>query len=209
MATDIPKPLRADAARNFEKITRTARQVYAERGPETQLDEIARRADVGIATLYRHFPDKTALLRAALDQAFDEQITPAIEQAMHDDQPRRGLATVLEAALSLAINERNILATATNLGAVTAEAATRFFDPLTLLARRGQQAGVIRADLVPEDIFRAMAMLISVLPTMDPHSGGWRRYLTLILDALSPEAATPLPPAVPLLPPRPSNLLRS
>lgn len=200
MAIDIPRPQRADAARNFEKIVRAARQVYAERGPEAQLDEIARRAGVGNATLYRHFPDKAALLRAALDQAFAEQVAPVIEQALHDDDPRRGLATVLETTMSLAVRERNIVATATNLGAVTADAGARFLEPLTLLARRGQQAGVIRADLVPEDVFRVMAMLVGVLPTMDPGSDGWRRYLALILDALAPEAAGPLPPAVPLSP---------
>ncbi|MFF3671903.1 TetR/AcrR family transcriptional regulator [Microtetraspora malaysiensis] len=198
MAIDAPKPLRADAARNFEKIVRAARQVYAERGPEAQLDEVARRAGVGNATLYRHFPDKAALLRAALDQAFSEQIAPAIEKGLGDDDPRRALAAVLEAALSLAVRERNIVATAANLGAVTADVAARFFEPLTLLARRGQQAGVIRGDLVPEDIFRAMVMLIGVLGTMDPDTDGWRRYLALILDAMSPEAASVLPPAVPL-----------
>ncbi|WP_433211633.1 TetR/AcrR family transcriptional regulator [Microtetraspora malaysiensis] len=207
MAIDVPRPLRADAARNFEKIVRAARQVYAERGPEAQLDEIARRAGVGNATLYRHFPDKATLLRAALDQAFSEQIAPAIEKAQRDDDPRRALAAVLEAALSLAVRERNIVATATNLGAVTTEVAARFFEPLTLLARRGQDAGVIRGDLVPEDVFRSMAMLIGVLGTMDPDSDGWRRYLALILDAMSPEAASPLPPAVPLSS-RPSSTWR-
>ncbi|MEV0145431.1 MULTISPECIES: helix-turn-helix domain-containing protein [unclassified Nonomuraea] len=200
MANDVPRPQRADAARNYDKIVRAARAVYAERGPDAQLEEIARRAGVGNATLYRHFPDKAALIRAILDQTFAEHIAPVIEEALADDDPRRSLATVLEAALSLAIRERNVLATATNVGALTAKAGARFFESLTLLTRRGQQAGVIRADLVPEDLLRAIAMLVGVLPTMDPQSDGWRRYLTLVLDALSPAAATPLPPAVPVVP---------
>jgi AcrR family transcriptional regulator len=196
---EVPRPLRADAARNFDKIVRAAREIYAERGPEAQLEEIARRAGVGNATLYRHFPDKTVLVRAALDQAFAEQIAPAIEGALADADPKRGMATVLEAAMAMALRERNILAVATNAGAISAESVARFFDPLALLARRGQEAGVVRADLVAEDIFRAMVMLISVLSTMDLESDGWRRYLTFILDALSPEAASPLPAAAPLL----------
>ncbi|MFI7640458.1 TetR/AcrR family transcriptional regulator [Nonomuraea sp. NPDC049400] len=198
MTTEAPKPLRADAARNFDKIVRAAREIYAERGPEAQLDEIARHAGVGNATLYRHFPDKTVLVRAALDQAFAEEIAPAIEQALSDDDPRRGLVTVLEATLSMAAREHNTLAAARNAGAMTAEAGTRSLESLTLLARRAQQAGLIRADLVPDDLPRIVVMLLGLLWTMDPQSDGWRRYLSLILDALAPDAATPLPAAVPL-----------
>ncbi|WP_433518632.1 TetR/AcrR family transcriptional regulator [Nonomuraea sp. CA-143628] len=198
MTTEAPKPLRADAARNFDRIVRAAREIYAVRGPEAQLDEIARHAGVGNATLYRHFPDKTVLVRAALDLAFAEEIAPAIEQALSDDDPRRGLVTVLEATLSMAAREHNILAAARNAGAMTAEAGTRSFESLTLLTRRAQQAGLIRADLVPDDLPRIVVMLLGPLWTMDPHSDGWRRYLSLILDALAPDAATPLPAAVPL-----------
>ncbi|MFD1535791.1 TetR/AcrR family transcriptional regulator [Nonomuraea guangzhouensis] len=199
MTTEAPKPLRADAARNFDRIVRAAREIYAERGPDAQLDEIARHAGVGNATLYRHFPDKTVLVRAAVDQAFDEEIAPAIEQALSDDDPRRGLVTVLEATLSMAAREHSTLAAARNAGAMTAEAGSRSFESLILLARRAQQAGLIRADLVPDDMPRIVVMLVSLLWTMDPHSDGRQRYLALVLDALSPDAASPLPAAAPPL----------
>ncbi|MEV0233396.1 helix-turn-helix domain-containing protein [Nonomuraea sp. NPDC050786] len=198
MTIGSTRGLRADAARNSERILRAARQVWAEHGPDAHLEEIARRAGVGIATLYRRFPDKAELVRAALDQSISEDIAPAIDQALDDDDPRRGLVTVLEAALSMAAREHNTLAAARNSGAMTAQAGTPFFDSLTLLARRAQEAGLIRADLVPDDMPRIMVMLVGVLWTMDPSSDGWRRYLTFVLDALSPEAATPLPPVVPL-----------
>ena len=174
--------------------------MWAERGPDALLEDIARHAGVGIATLYRHFPDKAGLVRAALDQCFAEDIAPAIEQALSDDDPRRGLVAVLEAVMSMAAREHNTLAAAKNSGAITAEAGSPFFESLTLLVRRGQGAGLIRADLVPDDLPRIMVMLMGVLWTMDPGSEGWRRYLALVLDALSPEAGTPLPVAVPLLP---------
>ncbi|MEV7730431.1 helix-turn-helix domain-containing protein [Streptomyces sp. NPDC087917] len=200
MPIDHPKPLRADAVRNIEKILRAARDVYAEQGPEAPLDEIARRAGVGIATLFRRFPDKAALLRAVLEQQFTQDVLPAIDRALKDEDPRRGLAGVIEAALTSAADEHHVLTAARNAGVASAETSARFFDALDPLVARGQQAGVIRGDLVPDDLKRIMAMLVSVLWTMDPTEGGWRRYVTLVMDGLTPAAATPLPnPAPPLL----------
>jgi AcrR family transcriptional regulator len=197
MLTDGTRRLRADAARNSERIARAAREVYAETGPDATLDDIARRADVGIATLYRRFPNKEELLRAALEQGITEQLSPAIEQALSDDDPKRGLVTLMEASLSLVARERNTLAAAHNSGALTTDVTAPFLDSLTLLTHRGQQAGLIRADLVPDDIHRIMGMLISLLCT-DSEGDGWRRYVALMLDALSPIGASPLPGAAPI-----------
>ncbi|MFE3825368.1 TetR/AcrR family transcriptional regulator [Streptomyces sp. NPDC059092] len=200
MTTDASRPLRADAARNFERILRAAREVFAVSGPDASLDEIARHAGVGIATLYRRFPDREVLVRAALDQGLAELVAPAVERALGDEDPRRGLITYLDAAMSMAARERNTLAAAKSAGAIAAEVSEQFFESLTLLARRGQQAGLIRADLLPEDLPRIMAMLVAVLWTMEPGSDGWQRYVALVLDSLSPAAANPLPPAVALWP---------
>lgn len=200
MPTESPKPLRADAVRNIEKIVGAAREVYAELGPDAPLDEIARRAGVGIATLFRRFPDKAALLRAVLDQQFTQDVLPAIERGLADEDPRRGLTAVLEAALTSAADEHHVLTAARNAGVLSEETRARFFDALDPLVTRGQQAGVIRGDLVPDDLKRIMGMLVSVLWTMDPAEEGWRRYVTLVMDGLSPAAASPLPhPSPPLL----------
>jgi AcrR family transcriptional regulator len=197
MLTDGTRRLRADAARNSERIVRAAREVYAEIGPDATLDDIARRADVGIATLYRRFPNKEELLRAALDQSIAEQLSPAIEQALGDDDPKRGLAMLMEATVSMVARERNTFAAAHNSGALTTEFNAPFLDSVTLLIHRGQQAGVIRADLVPDDIHVIMGMLASLLACMDS-GDGWRRYVVLMLDALSPTGASPLPAADPI-----------
>jgi AcrR family transcriptional regulator len=199
MSTDAARPLRADAARNSERILRAAREVYAESGPDAMLEEIARRAGVGIATLYRRFPNKETLVRAALDQSTTEQLSPAIERAVNEDDPRQGLAILLNAALALMARERNTLAAASNSGALTAEVVAPFNDALTSLVRRGQQMGTVRDDLVPDDTQRIMGMLIGVLWNMDPDTEGWRRYVVLVLDSLSPVGASPLPPAAPML----------
>lgn len=200
MPTHSPKPLRADAVRNIEKIVRAARDVYAELGPDAPLDEIARRAGVGIATLFRRFPDKAALLRAVLDQQFAQDVRPAIERGLADEDPRRGLTSVLEAALTSAADEHHVLTAARNAGVLSEETRARFFDALDPLVTRGQRAGVIREDLVPDDVKRIMSMLVSVLWTMDPAEEGRSRYVTLLMDGLNPAAASPLPyPAPPLL----------
>ncbi|MFJ6564468.1 TetR/AcrR family transcriptional regulator [Streptomyces sp. NPDC091412] len=199
MSAGTPRALRADAARNFDKIVRSAREVFAEHGPDASLDEVARHAGVGIATLFRRFPDKGVLLRAVLDQQFSEQVLPAMERADRDNDVRRGLTQVWEAALSSAADAYNVLTAARSAGVLTPGVGDRFFDALTPLIERGQREGVVRDDLVPEDLRRLMTMLVSVLWTMDPGEDGWRRYVALVLDGLSPVAAHPLPCGAPAL----------
>jgi hypothetical protein len=93
--------------------------------------------------------------------------------------------------------ERSTLAAASNSGALTADIAAPLLDSLAELTARAQQAGLVRADLTPEDMHRILGMLTNVLWSMPPNGGGWRRYVTLILDALTPDGASPLPPAGP------------
>ena len=76
------------------------------------MDAIARRAGVGERTLYRRFPTKAELVRAALDQSIAEDLTPAIHDARRAEDPLRGLAQLMEAAISLGAREHNILAAA-------------------------------------------------------------------------------------------------
>ncbi|MET7339383.1 helix-turn-helix domain-containing protein [Nonomuraea sp. NPDC005650] len=199
MATDTERPLRADAARNAQRILRTARAAFADLGPDAPLEEIARRADVRIRTLYNHFPSKADLVRAALDQSINEDLAPAVERALADHNPLHGLLNLIEAAMSLAARELNTLAAARNAGTLTAEVYTPFYECLTTLAQRAQDTGRIRADLVPDDLPRIMAMLTSTLWTMDPATDGWRRYLALMLEGLAPATTSPLPPPVTLL----------
>lgn len=192
------RPLRADAARNVERILRAAREVYSELGPDAPAEAVARRAGVGERTLYRRFPAKADLVRAALDQSIAEDLTPVIEKARRAEDPLRGLTQLIEAAISLGAREHSLLTAARRAGSLTSDVSVSLNDALGELARAGQRAGSIRADLVTDDLPRLIAMLFSVLSTMDAHSDGWRRYVALVVDAISVNDRRPLPPAAPL-----------
>ncbi|MEW2482368.1 TetR/AcrR family transcriptional regulator [Mycobacterium sp. NPDC051198] len=191
------RPLRTDAARNADRILRAAREVFAELGPDAQIDTIADRAGVGERTLYRRFPTKADLLRAALDQSIDENLSPAIEKALARKDPLRGLTELIEAATALGAAEHNILAAARRADAL-ANVADRLEAAMQELTTRAQEDGLVRGDLVAEDLPRIVAMLNSVLWTMDLGSDGWRRYVVLILDAITTAQPRPLPAAAPL-----------
>jgi AcrR family transcriptional regulator len=192
------RPLRADAARNAERLLRAAREVYGELGPDAPIEAIARRAGVGERTLYRRFPTKSDLISAALDQSIAEDLTPVIERARRADDPMRGLVSLVEAAISLGAREHNLLTAARRAGSLTPDISSALDEALGELARRGQDTGAVRADLVAEDLPRLIAMLYSVLFTMDSTTDGWRRYVALVLDSISTGPRRRLPRAAPL-----------
>ncbi|MDR6319639.1 TetR/AcrR family transcriptional regulator [Actinoplanes couchii] len=190
MQTGPERPRRADAARNAERLLDAAREVFAEQGPDAPLDAIARHAGVGVRTLYRHFPHKEALVRAALERGIGEQLGPVITDALTDEDPRRGLVTLMDATLTLVARERSTLAASASMAA---EVSAPVLEAIDVLTERAQRAGSVRADLTSTDMQRIMAMLTNVLWTMDEQGAGWRRYLVLMLDAFDPEGASPLP----------------
>ncbi|MGZ4584625.1 MAG: TetR/AcrR family transcriptional regulator [Mycobacterium sp.] len=192
------RPLRADAARNVGRILRAARDVYGELGPDAPVEAVARCAGVGERTLYRRFPTKADLVRAALDQSIAEDLTPVIDNARRADDPLRGLTQLIEAAISLGAREHNLLTAARRAGSLSSDISVSLNEALGDLAREGQRVGSIRADLVRDDLPRLVAMLFGVLSTMDAGSDGWRRYVALVVDAISVNERLPLPPAAAL-----------
>src|SRR4030088_3450131 len=105
MSAVSDRPLRADAARNAERILRAARDVYGELGPEAPIEAVARRAGGGERTLYRRFPTKGGLVLAALEQGLAERLTPTIEAVREVTDPLKGLAQLIDAAISLGARE--------------------------------------------------------------------------------------------------------
>ena len=183
------RPLRADAARNAERIIAAAWAAYADAASDVPLEEIARRAGVGVATLYRRFPSKDELLIAVVDWHYAEHIEPVLLRALDDPDPWRGLVATLEAALAVAQDEMPMIKASRDPAKLIDGVMSRFLPELANLMRRGQDAGQIRADLVADDVPTVVHMLISAVR----HSPHWHRYLTLMLDALRPGGCTPLP----------------
>ncbi|MEC3979677.1 TetR/AcrR family transcriptional regulator [Amycolatopsis sp. H20-H5] len=194
-----PAPrLRADAARNSRRIVEAAHAAFRRDGLDVQLDEVAAAAGVSVATLYRRFANKEELVKAVLERQFGEFVAPAIERALAERDPRQAVIIALEAALSVASQEHCTLAAASDAGAMTLDLAGRFFEPLGELIRRGQETGVFRADLTPDDTPRLILMVLGTVTSFRPGEDGWRRYLGVLLDGLSPEGASPLPPVTPI-----------
>jgi AcrR family transcriptional regulator len=198
--------MRTDARRNAERIVRAAEQVFTESGTEVPLDEIARRAGVGAATLYRHFGSKAELARAVVEHAFAEQVEPALQRALDDSQDAlTTLVTALEAVMTMIAQHRNALEAAKQPGQFPTGLVGHFYGRLGITLARAQQQGTVRADLHAEDLPRLTMMVLNTMWLNDVPDN-WRRYLMLLLDALQPGAARPLPPITPVtaaLPPLP------
>jgi AcrR family transcriptional regulator len=192
------RPLRADAARNRARILDAARSAFAEAGLDVGVEEIARRAGVGKGTLYRRFPTKEALVRAIFEDLLDDVEQLVEEVASEPDATVAFMRFLGEAARRQATNQGFLDVVAQRLGAaaLTSEQRRRFIGSIARPLRRAQEAGGIRADLVPEDVTMIFRMLgATTRPATDgtPMDEHWPRYIGLIGDALRPEAATPLP----------------
>ncbi|MFB9903565.1 TetR/AcrR family transcriptional regulator [Allokutzneria oryzae] len=187
------RPLRADALRNAERLVIAARQAFADDGPEVSLEEIARRAGVGVATLYRRFPSKDDLVAAVLLWRYDERVAPVLEAALVDPDPWRGVVSSLEAAMSLACEEQCTFLAAKSMSNLADGIQDRYFADFTKIVARAQAAGLLRKDLTPEDLPPVAYMLVGVLHVVRAPEWDWRRYLTLLLDGLRPAGATELP----------------
>jgi AcrR family transcriptional regulator len=192
------RPLRADAARNRARIVEAARAAFAEAGLDVGVEEIARRAGVGKGTLYRRFPTKEALVRAIFEDLLDDVDRLADDAASHPDAGAAFARFLSAAARMQASNQGFFDVVAQRLGAtaLTPEQRNRMLTAQARPLRRAQASGAVRDDLVPEDVTLMLRMLgATTRPAPDGHpmDEHWPRYLGLLLDAVRPEAATPLP----------------
>jgi AcrR family transcriptional regulator len=190
------RPLRRDAQANRERIVAAARAAFAAQGIEVSVEEIARRAGVGMGTLYRHFGTKEDLVDAVLEDAFEEFVRAA-EQALAEEDAWVGFRGFLERISSLHGQNRGLkdmIATQTH-GRTRADAMRARIRPLLRhLIERAQEQGSLRADFTPEDmplLFWTSSRVIEATGAVAPEL--WRRHLGILLDGLRAEAATPLP----------------
>jgi AcrR family transcriptional regulator len=184
----VPLPerhLRTDAVRNASRIIASAQRVFASAGPEAAMEDIAADAGVGVATVYRRFPTKDALLRVVLDRRFDQVVGAALARAEREADARDAMRATLRGEVSFIAGDPNTMAAAMSSGLMTMDLAYRFFEPVAAIVRRGQRDGVFRDDLVTEDVPRIVLMLAGTLTSFAAGSDGWQRYLDLIIDMLT------------------------
>ena len=179
------RQLRTDAVRNASRIIASAQRVFASAGPEAAMEDVAAGAGVGVATVYRRFPTKEALLRVVLNRRFDEVVGAALECAQREVDARDAMRAALRGAVSFIAGDPNTMAAAMSSALMTMDLAYRFFEPVAAIVRRGQHDGVFRDDLVAEDVPRIVLMLVGTLPSFEAGSDGWYRYLDLIIDMLT------------------------
>jgi AcrR family transcriptional regulator len=185
MAT-LDKPLRADARRNREKVLAAARAVFAEQGVDAQMDDVARRADVGVGTVYRHFPTKEALLNALSDEVFAVVAVYTRNQLTLDD-PWEAFTRAMWFGAEKTAGDRafsEILAASTKMTPRTCPGKEDLFVTVGEIMERCKAAGVMREDAMVDDIGLMMCGVGSASQMEHPAPEAWRRHLTIVLDGL-------------------------
>lgn len=200
-STQVPparpvRPLRADARRNREALVAAARELFAVRGLDVPLEDIAKRAGVSIGTLYNHFPTRPELA----DAAFVEELAGGVrlaEEALAMPDPWAGFTHYLEGTCALQAGNRGYNeAACRGLPGTSAsrEVRTRMVALVAELMARAQAAGQLRADLTPTDLaFVIWGHSRTVEAVGDIAPNAWRRHLALLLDGFRAQAAHPLP----------------
>ena len=190
--------LRADAARNRAAIVEAARPVFAEQGLDAPLDEIARLAGTGNATLYRRFPTRRDLGEAVFAERMAEHVE-AVEAGLSDDDPWRGFASYIEAVTGMHARARGIADLVTmdvSSAPEIEQLRARAYDGLVQLVKRARTAAVLRADFTDQDVvllLMANAGLVERAHGIAAEASA--RLVGLVLDGLRAEAATPGPAA--------------
>lgn len=188
------KPLRRDAQRNRERILAAARELFAERGVDATLDEVAVRAGVGVGTVYRRYANKHALL----DEIFESGITELAalaRQSLSNPDPWEALIRFLE-HLEEEFAANRALAQLVLQSAQGEERLARARDellaPIAVLVERAKADGRLRPDFESADIAIIHTMLSAVVhETQSIAPGLWRRYFVMIVDGLASERSSP------------------
>ena len=176
--------LRADAERNRAALLHAAREIFGEHGLDASLDEIARRAGVGNATLYRRFPSRRDLIAEVFAGQMTEWVDLA-DLALADPEPWNGFVTYVTRICEMQATDRGL----SDLLVSTSFDDDQRLAGLRVTAQRGaveliaraQDAGVLRADFTRLDI-RMLMMANAGVAGRSPDPGAWRRHLALFLE---------------------------
>ena len=188
MSTSAPRPLRADARRNHEKVMAAAAAAFAESGLEAQVEDIARRAGVGVGTVYRHFPTKEAIVAALAEQHF-QRLADIAEAALDEQGDAWEIfsATIWRAANAAAgdVAWCEIIGDPPDAVQGAARGQQRLAEATATLIGRAQRAGLMREDATMQDVRTIMCGFGHVAAAQRAGAGlDWERYLDIALDGL-------------------------
>jgi AcrR family transcriptional regulator len=200
VTAQVRTKLRSDARDNRERIVAVARASFAAEGLDVPIREIARRAEIGVATVYRHFPTKEALLNEALAGQM-ASCRALVAEGLAAEDPWQGFSQVIEKLMTVHALDRGFARAFTSKLPQVVEFAAARDHTLRLvfeLIARAKQAGALRADLVIEDVSMAL-MANEGIRAESPavRVAASRRFAALMLQSFRANpAAAPLPPAV-------------
>jgi AcrR family transcriptional regulator len=193
-ASSLSPKLRRDAQRNHERIVEAARELFPQRGIDISLDDIARHAGVGVATAYRHFPDKDELI----DAVFADAMAATVELAANAAAQERawdGLVLWFTSVAEMQAADaglRALMRSRARGGRRAREAHDQIAESLTALIRRARSQGDLRRDFELSDVAVAGYTLGAVIElTARAAPDTWRSYLGLILDGMRSSRAQP------------------
>jgi AcrR family transcriptional regulator len=186
-----PRPMRADAQRNYGRLLSAAAAAFAEHGADdVSLEEIARRAGVGIGTLYRHFPTRQALLEAVYREQV-EAVRAAAEEQLQSDAPGAALAAWLRVLVDFSSTKHSLttalLATMDKDSDLLSSCSAVIRGAAEALLARAQEAGAVRADADAKDLIR-LVHAVNLAAQYGPADPDQRdRMLGFVLDGLRPQ----------------------
>jgi AcrR family transcriptional regulator len=196
--TTTPRPLRRDAELNRQRIMAAAREVFAQRGLDATLDDIAHHAGLGVGTVYRRFPNKTALVDALFEETF-QQLLEMVEESAQAADPWAGLRGLIVRLCEMQVRDRGLreVMLSSAEGRSNSDRMRGLFKPLVdRLVERAKAEGSLRGDFDPHD-FPMVLLMVTAAAEYGRYGepDGWRRYLTLLFDGLYErrDKPTPLP----------------
>lgn len=187
-ADDEPRPvLRRDAERNRQRVLKAARELFAERGLEATLNDVARHANVGVGTVYRRFATKEELLDAVFEDGID-QVVELAETALRHENSWVGFVWFVEQLCELTATDRGLreMVYSKAYGGCGVQASRmRLTPPISKLVERARDDGHLRPDIESTDM-PVVGLLAGTVSEWAGHVEPdlWRRYLALLLDGM-------------------------
>ena len=186
MSSTSPRAPRADAQRNRTRLIDAAQRAFTEDGEQVSLEAIARRAGVGIGTLYRHFPTRAALVEAVYRNEL-ARLQAVADELLAAEPPERALRTWMDRFADYIVTKRGMADTLRALVAdgtiVRSETRAGLTEAIARMLAAGARAGTLRGDVDPEDVLSMIVGVCLTTPVPEQRAQAGR-MLDLLTDGL-------------------------